>query len=510
MAYVEGKPDPQTKKYRAGFIDWTGKQKRFTGTTNPKETLAMARKFEDDHRQIRLGYRPAPKVSDTPRVFADVAGEYLEWGKSQGGHGGRPWNRYHTHMRNRHLNFWKEHLNLTTLADLTLPKVEAAAQELQRVKIKGKARTGKTIHSYIESIKALVVWAKGRGYLDADPLEGLAPFDTTPKEIRRALNVREIEKLLAAAPPFRRLIYAVALCTGYRKGELAALKVKDLDTQHNTLPLAAEFTKGRRNARQPIPAALAVTLRAVAQGKDAEAPLLHVVFHIDRQFQSDREKAGIPKTAPGGKAVFHSLRHSYCSLVIESGATLTEAQRLMRHTDPKLTANIYAHTRPDRLQAVAEAVGDKVLLQGFTPLLRQRVAVGAEGVLITAEGNAVYAALIDKPVKGFEPATGKISATKNPDSCATISPQKTDSTYEKPSGAQAVNDATTTQAKLKPDSIPGHFTPPLRQQTAPGETLPADLARLATLWDKLPAAVRQTWLATAEALTVAGKGVSNA
>jgi hypothetical protein len=36
--------------------------------------------------------------------------------------------------------------------------------------------------------------------------------------------------------------------------------------------------------------------------------------------------------------------------------------------------------------------------------------------------------------------------------------------------------------------------------------LPADLARLATLWDKLPAAVRQTWLATAEALAAGGKG----
>jgi hypothetical protein len=34
--------------------------------------------------------------------------------------------------------------------------------------------------------------------------------------------------------------------------------------------------------------------------------------------------------------------------------------------------------------------------------------------------------------------------------------------------------------------------------------LPDDLARLAAVWEKIPAAVRQTWLATAEAL--AGKG----
>jgi len=38
--------------------------------------------------------------------------------------------------------------------------------------------------------------------------------------------------------------------------------------------------------------------------------------------------------------------------------------------------------------------------------------------------------------------------------------------------------------------------------------LPDDLARLAAVWAKIPAAVRQTWLATAEAL--AGKGNGNA
>jgi hypothetical protein len=31
--------------------------------------------------------------------------------------------------------------------------------------------------------------------------------------------------------------------------------------------------------------------------------------------------------------------------------------------------------------------------------------------------------------------------------------------------------------------------------------LPSDLAQLATIWDKIPVAVRQAWLATAEALT---------
>ena len=37
-------------------------------------------------------------------------------------------------------------------------------------------------------------------------------------------------------------------------------------------------------------------------------------------------------------------------------------------------------------------------------------------------------------------------------------------------------------------------------------TLPADLARLAVVWAQIPAAVRLTWIQTAEALAGEGKG----
>ena len=61
----------------------------------------MAEKLEADHRQIRLGYRPAPLSADKhrKRPFQEVMEEYLAWGKAQGGRGGRPWAP--NHARNR-------------------------------------------------------------------------------------------------------------------------------------------------------------------------------------------------------------------------------------------------------------------------------------------------------------------------------------------------------------------------------------------------------------------------
>ncbi|HLX64060.1 MAG TPA: tyrosine-type recombinase/integrase [Planctomycetota bacterium] len=397
MAFVESKPHPVSKKYRAGYKHWNGKQVRFTGTTNPRETLAMARRFEDEHRQIRLGYRLPPKPGDAPRPFWDVANEYIAWGTAQGGHGGRPWNAVHVRMRTRHLmEFWPAQLNLKTVHDVTLPKVESVARDLLAGKIpppppkpgkKAKTAqpaTGKTVQMYVESIKALCLWAKSRGYLESNPLEYMAGFDTTPKQKRRAMTADEIEKLLNAAPPPRRLVYEVALCTGYRKGELTALKVQDLNVEMCSLSLSAEFCKGRRASRQPLPHTLALKLKAASEGKPANAPLLEVDFHIDRLFFRDLTAAKLLEDAPGGKLVFHSLRHTYCSLVIESGATLTEAQRLLRHQDPQLTANVYSHARQDRLQSTAEAVGETVMKENSTTLLRHRLAAGAESIDVNA------------------------------------------------------------------------------------------------------------------------------
>jgi integrase len=371
-------------KMQAWFIDWQGRQKFLTHGRNAKAALHVAENLENTHRRMRLGELPPPKSSDTPRSFAEVAEEYIEFGTAQGGHGGRKWSPVHRRMRTRHLTkFWPEHLHPVTLSDISLPKVEKVARELQ-----AKGLTGKTVSAHIESLKSLCVWAKGRGYLDVDPLEGMTPFDATPQERRRALTEEELARLLNVAPADRRIVYEVAVCTGYRKGELQALTVGDLDTINKTLPLRAEFCKGRRDSRQPIPAALVEKLKALVMGKAPSDKLLHVPMNMDRFFHRDREAAGIAKTLMGQTLVFHSLRHTYCTLVMESGANLIEAQRLMRHTDPKLTANTYSHARADRLQSVAEAVGDKALfVEKYAPTMHTKAA-GSESLVLTTTCNA--------------------------------------------------------------------------------------------------------------------------
>jgi integrase len=400
MAGVRSKPQPNGK-FVGWYVNMNGRQKFFVGTTDEDGTLVMARRLEDEHRQIRLGYRPAPKSADKHRArpVVEAASEYLEWGRSQGGRGGRPWGKDHSRKRKAHLTWWIGRLGLTVLGDLDgiLPKVERALRELQAQK-----RQGKTLANRREALSAFCQWAMARGYLAEDPLKDSIGFDTTPKIRRRALTITEIQALLAVAPEWRRLLYEVALTTGLRKGELAALTVGHLDVDGGGLRLDAAWTKNRRPGYQPLPSGLVRRLAERCPGKAATVPLLRVPSHTDRCIASDLEDAGIPAWTPEGNVDFHALRTTYATLVVESGANIKEAQALMRHSTPDLTLNVYARSRSGRLSELAEAVGKALETRPDNAACRTRLAAGAEGLDVTALQNPRLEQAGGKKDRGFD------------------------------------------------------------------------------------------------------------
>ena len=382
----DGTPHP---KWRYWYKNWQGERVWETGTEDPKRTQRVAVSIEADHARIRedvaLGRREPPTSADIakPRPIQKIFDEYLAWGKAQGGHGGRAWSAIHYAMRKRHMKFWTDQLGLKSMIDISLSRVELVARDLL------KKKTGKTAQLHVESIKSFVIWSKKRGYLEKNILEGIGHIDTTPASPRRALTQEEFEVLLAVAPPERRLIYETALCTGYRTNELRSLKVHDLDVKTGTLSLSAAFCKGRKDSRQPIPNALAAKLSEACTGKAPSESIFEIGSHLDRLFKRDYEAAGIKEKAFGGKLVFHGLRHTYCNLTIESGANVKEAQTMLRHSDPKLTMNIYASARPHSLHERAEAIGERVMKGIPCATDVQRLAAGAESTQLNADGEVV-------------------------------------------------------------------------------------------------------------------------
>ena len=340
-------------KWRFWYYDWQGKRQWGTGTEKRADTLNMARKLEEDHRQVRLGYRPPPKPSQKPRAFSEIVEEYLGWGNMQGGRNGRPWGEKHAASRRRHLAWAPTELNLELVSDLigSLAKVEKALRKLRM-----DGRHGKTIANYAESVGAFCNWCVLRGYLDDDPLKNLKGFDTAPASRRRALTPEEIWRLFNVAPPKRRLLYQVACATGLRANELDSLTVGHFDPLRGGLHLDAEWTKNRKAGFQPLPSALVPILVESCEGKCTSEKLLDVPSHTARSLEIDMESAGIPKWTEEGKIDFHAFRTTFTTLVVESGANVKEAQSLLRHSTPEMTMNIYARARSERLYEITNRV----------------------------------------------------------------------------------------------------------------------------------------------------------
>jgi len=48
---------------------------------------------------------------------------------------------------------------------------------------------------------------------------------------------------------------------------------------------------------------------------------------------------------------FHDLRHTTASLLLTAGANPPAVQRILRHSDPRITTEVYGHLVPDYLRA---------------------------------------------------------------------------------------------------------------------------------------------------------------
>jgi hypothetical protein len=107
-------------------------------------------------------------------------------------------------------------------------------------------------------------------------------------------------------------------------------------------------------------------------------PLLYVPSHASRDLGIDLEAAGIPKHGPGGKLDFHACRTAYVNLVLDSGATVKEAQELARHSTPDLTMNVYGRTREDRLTQAVEHISDAISEEAIRAPSVHKLAVGEE------------------------------------------------------------------------------------------------------------------------------------
>jgi integrase len=187
---------------------------------------------------------------------------------------------------------------------------------------------------------ALVNWCVKRGMMIENPLRVVDKLNERAdrREVSRALIPEEFERLLRATPDEdRRLYYLMAGRTGLRWSEIRRLRWQDLDLQAGWIFLDAASTKAKRDDTLPIAPDL---LALLGERKKSMGPIFSS-SPTRPTFQRDVARAGLQYDNARGQVDRKSLRKTFGTHLALAGVDFRLAVKLMRHTDPKLTQNIY-------------------------------------------------------------------------------------------------------------------------------------------------------------------------
>lgn len=214
-----------------------------------------------------------------------------------------------------------------------------------------------TIHTVFKMIQRFLTQAFKKGYLKTDPCHDVRlPAKVTKKvEPLTVQEQRKIEKV--AAQEVHGAPVLLALQTGLRIGELAALRWQDIDFSANLFHVrqtyqrilsegkGTELQLGRpktRASERVIPLASGVKKWLLSwKPKGNQTFVFQVKDHpmeprlITYHFKKICKKAGV------SNCHFHKLRHTFATRLLEKQGTIAGISALLGHASTQMTLDIY-------------------------------------------------------------------------------------------------------------------------------------------------------------------------
>jgi len=245
--------------------------------------------------------------------------------------------------------------------------------------LKKKDRSVGTINSYVIAVKSFIQYLVDIDVFTKHPIKSLGKLNTDldRRLQRRAMTEEEIDRLLTATasgvrrkvgePDERVLIYRLLLGTGLRSTELSLLTPSQIDFKHCRLKIEAAKTKNKKTGILPLRPDLVQSLKERMEKlgiKPRERFFQHNQAQIRRVFYSDLKAAGIKRLDESGRSIdIHSLRKTFGTMLANAGVPLTTTQRLMRHSNPQITAKLYIDVTPVNMMQALEK------MPAFSPVL---------------------------------------------------------------------------------------------------------------------------------------------
>jgi integrase len=258
------------------------------------------------------------------------------------------------------------HLEGSELARLKVAEVRRADVQALADELLAEGLAPGTVSNVLNPVHALYRRLIDRDVLTNNPA---ARLDLPPKGNARPTRIAssgEATELLGALPDNDRPLWAAAFYAGLRRGELQALRVLDVDlgaglirvergwdqyegaidpkssASRRTIPLLAVL-------RDYLDEHLIRTGRDGGQlvfGRSAEEPFVPSV--TDERAKDAWEAAGLEPIT------MHEARHTFASLLIDSGVNAKAVQECMGHSKIQTTFDTYGHLLPGSHDEVRE------------------------------------------------------------------------------------------------------------------------------------------------------------
>ncbi len=439
-------------RYFVRWKDAAGQWRRqATACATKREALREAHDLERQAERARHGLEPLP--GDGPRL---TFGELLDWWRTD----------YGDKLRSPSMVLFAEKHLRDSLGTLPLGEVTSARLEGLLV-AKDGALGPKSLNDLRGLVHRMFSLAIRRGlWAGVNPATAVGRRKV-PRRIGEVLRAEEVGPILEALAPRWRPLFACAVWTAMRKGELLGLQKADVDLDAGTITVRRSYdhetTKGGHADVLPIAdplrpflleAMLASRSALVFPGPDgkmrpvetaletilrramARAGLVERWEHVCRRCKRrgsphvEQHADAAPRNCPVcdmrlwpraivRKVRFHDLRATCATLLARAGVPLVVAQRILRHSDPRLTANVYSRVDLADLRDGVNRIGIHLTPAAEVPVLR--LAASAEARLVPAvspkgpsqesEGPEAAGFLQRTPgptpvgETGFEPAT---------------------------------------------------------------------------------------------------------
>jgi site-specific recombinase XerD len=198
--------------------------------------------------------------------------------------------------------------------------------------------------------------------LETNPAAGIAQFNVDNK-VEHYLNDEELERLVnvlrANDPPTVCQVALFLLSTGARLSEALNATWPQINRNSKVWRVEAKNSKSGKIRSIPLNASAIDVLNQL--GSEGNNEYLFVsrqtnerLTSINRVWGRLRIKAGLPHLR------LHDLRHQFASFLVNSGRTLYEVQKILGHSDSKVTER-YAHLSLTTLQDASDSASIAIM-----------------------------------------------------------------------------------------------------------------------------------------------------